>query len=136
VSAPGRPERGDVIIHGTSFGFCAGYCTFVLEVDGAIARLTETSRDSRTHPRRIHVLALTPAEAARVHALADPQTLASVAGVHGCPDCADGGAEWIEISVLGTAIRTTYEYGDDLDPIAELQAELRSLRQRIRPEGS
>jgi hypothetical protein len=82
VSAPGRPERGDVIIHGTSFGFCAGYCTFVLEVDGATARLTETGRE-----------------------------------------------------VLGTTIRTTYEFGHDLDPIAELQAELRSLRQRILTAG-
>jgi hypothetical protein len=122
---------GEVIVHGTSFGMCGGYCTSVLEIDGTIARLIETSRDNRNFPRRILVLQLTAEKAARLRQLADTHALSRVAGTHGCPDCADGGAEWIAIQVQNTTIRTTYDYGLNLDPIAELQAELRSLRQRI-----
>jgi hypothetical protein len=54
-----------------------------------------------------------------------------VAGVHGCPDCADGGAEWVAIQTPDQTIQTTYEYGHNLERIGELQKELRAVRQRF-----
>jgi hypothetical protein len=54
-----------------------------------------------------------------------------VEGVHGCPDCADGGAEWVQVRASGDSIRATFEYGATLEPIAALQAEIRALRARF-----
>ena len=124
-------EAGDVIVHGVSFGMCAGYCESVLAIDGTVVTLTESSRQSRNFPQRIRTLYLTADEAARIRQLADAEALSDVAGTHGCPDCADGGAEWIARRVDSTTIRTTYEYRLTLEPIAELQETLRALRQRF-----
>lgn len=131
--SPTDPDSAtrDVIVHGVSFNMCTGYCSSVLEIEDTTVTLTETSRDSRNFPRRIRTLHLTAEEAAHLRQLADTAALSRVAGTHGCPDCADGGAEWIEIHVQSTTIRTTYDYGPNLEPIIELQEQLRSLRQRI-----
>src|SRR5688572_14323025 len=89
-SATARVESG------TSFGMCAGYCTTRLVVDGARVTLQEIAWRSEL-PDRSRTLELTTAERARFYAALDPAALRSVVGVHGCPDCADGGAEWIEL---------------------------------------
>jgi hypothetical protein len=66
-----------------------------------------------------------------VRSLVDAAALRRLEGVHGCPDCADGGAEWIEIGSAAGPIRVTFEYGATLDGIGALQAELRALRNRF-----
>lgn len=124
-------EARDVLIHGVSFNMCTGYCHSVLEIDGTLVTLTETARQSMSFPRRIRTMHLTAEEAARIRQLANTEALSEVAGTHGCPDCADGGAEWIALHVQSATIRTTYDYRMNLEPIVELQEELRSLRQRI-----
>ena len=118
------------IVHGTSFGMCAGYCRSELEIDGTTARLTQTSWDSIRNPRKTQTLQLAEAEA-RLRALANVGDLSRVEGVHGCPDCADGGAEWVEIRTTGRNVRATYEFRSNLEPIAELQEQLRAIRERF-----
>jgi hypothetical protein len=46
----------------------------------------------------------------------------------GCPDCADGGAEWFEIATNDTIKRVTIEYGDSLDGLNNYIDLLRSVR--------
>jgi hypothetical protein len=119
------------IEHGTSFGMCGGYCRSVLEIDGMTARLIQTSPDSIRNPRKTETIQLTEAEARRLRALANVSDLSRVEGVHGCPDCADGGAEWVALQTSDRIIRATYEYGSNLEPIRELQQHLRALRERF-----
>jgi hypothetical protein len=45
----------------------------------------------------------------------------------GCPDCADGGAEWLEID----GKRVTLEFRSDLEPIRPLLQQVRALRARF-----
>jgi hypothetical protein len=116
---------------GTSFGMCAGYCTTTLEISPTSATLIETSRESVRQPTRTRSVALTPAEWQRIQSLVDPTVLASVAGVHGCPDCADGGAEWIELKTAQSTARVTFQFGQPPQPIAQLQAEIRAVRERF-----
>jgi hypothetical protein len=131
-SLTGSDANGPLtIVHGTSFGMCGGYCRSMLEIDSATARLTQVGRDSIRYPRKTRSLELTEAEWRRLKALANVEDLSAVAGVHGCPDCADGGAEWIAIQKPDRTIQTTYEYGSDLERIAELQQQLRAIRQRF-----
>ena len=119
------------IVHGTSFGMCGGYCKTTLEIDTTTARLSQVGWDSIQYPRQTRSLQLTAAEWRRLQALANVEDLTQVEGVHGCPDCADGGAEWIAIRAGERTIQTTYEYGHDLERIAALQRELRAIRQRF-----
>jgi hypothetical protein len=130
LSGPGA-DGPSVVVHGTSFGMCGGYCKSTLEINGTTARLTQVGWDSIRYPRRTRSIELGEAEWRHLRALANVEDLSSVAGVHGCPDCADGGAEWITIETPEQTIRTTYEYGHDLERIAELQHQLRAIRQRF-----
>jgi hypothetical protein len=120
-----------VVAGGTSFGMCGGYCTTELTVDGTLVRFRESSMDTQRYPTRTRTLQLTQAEWDRIRTHADRATVTSVAGVHGCPDCADGGAEWVEIRTASDSVRVTFEYGRVLAPIASLQEELRALRRRF-----
>jgi hypothetical protein len=112
---------------GTSFGMCAGYCMTRLIVEGGRVTLLETAWRSEL-PDRSRTLELTVAERVRFYAALDPAAVRRLAGVHGCPDCADGGAEWIELD----RARVTFEFGRELAPIAPLQRETRALRARLR----
>jgi hypothetical protein len=117
------------ITSGTSFGMCAGYCLTELRIDSGSIELTEESWRTEL-PARTRTLPLERAAWEGLQALVDTDVFRELAGVHGCPDCADGGAEWIEI---GTAepVRITFEYGSELDGIAELQEVIRELRSRF-----
>ena len=46
----------------------------------------------------------------------------------GCPDCADGGAEWIEIDSMDGVKRVTFENGQTVNGIEPLVEKLRQLR--------
>jgi hypothetical protein len=134
-------EAGSRLISsGTFFNMCVGYCVSELVVDSTTAVLTETSHQPERYPRRTRSLELTRDEADRLHGLADLERLRSVAGVHGCPDCADGGGEWVEIRwrvqlMEVSIVRATFDYGRVLEPIEELQTELRALRARFQNGG-
>jgi hypothetical protein len=127
--------RALVLESGTSFGFCVGYCRTVLVVDSPRVTLTEIHMQYLTptgaQPDRTRSITLSSSEWSELRASLDVAALKRLAGVHGCPDCADGGAEWIEVQTTGGLVRVTFEYGDVLDGIAPLQAEIRALRARF-----
>jgi len=116
---------------GTSFGMCLGHCMTELVVDSTTVWFIETSRDERTHPTRVRSIPLPLSEWTRLRGLVDPTVFTGLAGVHGCPDCADGGAEWIQIQSPAGPVRVTFEHGAVLSPIAGLQEEIRELRARF-----
>ena len=117
------------LVSGTSFGMCGGYCVTELRIDSLSATLTETSQVLDL-PARTRTLPLSLAEWVGLQALVDTATFRSLEGVHGCPDCADGGAEWIQIET-NPPVRVTFEYGAMLDGIEDLQAAIRELRGRF-----
>jgi hypothetical protein len=120
------------ITSGTSFGMCAGYCMTELRIDSTSITLTEESWRSEL-PARTRTLPLDRRDWNRLRALVDTAAIRSLEGVHGCPDCADGGAEWIQIESIDS-LRVTFEYGAELGGIEELQAEIRELRARFERE--
>jgi hypothetical protein len=116
---------------GTSFGMCMGYCIVVMDVSGTTVTVTKSSHFPAQYPDSTSTFTLTGGEADRLRRLARTSGIAALEGVHGCPDCADGGAEWIEVRTPTDSVRATFEYGAVLEPIADLQAELRALRRRV-----
>jgi hypothetical protein len=119
-----------VLRTGTSFGMCVGYCVTELRVDSLELTFTERANRGEILPRT-RVLPLTRAEWSRIRGLVDVAALKRLEGVHGCPDCVDGGAEWIEIELPGGPVRVTFDHGATLAGIGALQAELRALRARF-----
>ena len=119
---------------GTSFGMCAGYCTTELRLDSATVQLIETSGGrGDPQPPRTTSLTLSSTEWSRLVSLVDRAALGSLAGVHGCPDCADGGAEWIELRTASGAVRVTFEFGRPPAAIAALRTEIEAIRARLKP---
>ena len=48
----------------------------------------------------------------------------------GCPDCADGGAEWIQVNWSGQNKRVTFENGQLIKGFEGLVVKLRDLRNK------
>ena len=61
----------------------------------------------------------------------DMQALQALPNVLGCPDCADGGAEWIEVEIGNTLKRVTFEYGAAIPSIQPLLDLVRERRAEI-----
>ena len=118
-----RTAPADTVEWGSSFGMCVGYCAARLVVAGGTATLTETATRSGELPPRVHTRALTPAEAA---SLAEARAASRVAtDTLGCPDCADGGAEYVEVG----GQRVIFEYGGDAGGATPLAEVLRAVRE-------
>ncbi|MCF7807812.1 MAG: spondin domain-containing protein [Candidatus Marinimicrobia bacterium] len=118
-----------VISTGTSFGECAGYCIREMVIAGTDVSYTASGWDSADVPELSLDTSITSAEWNTLEALADLDALESFDDVVGCPDCADGGAEWIKISDGVSEKKVTFEYGDTLAGFEDLIGELRALRQ-------
>ena len=130
-SEPTEPVDVLELSSGTSFGECVGYCMTELIVEGTNARFVESAHPSQAMPPKTRVLTLSVEEAERLFGLVDVAEVQSQEGVHGCPDCADGGAEWIQIRTAGDMIRVTFDFNRTLPRIGELQAAVRALRSRF-----
>jgi hypothetical protein len=130
-SEPTEPANVLELSSGTSFGECVGYCITELIVAGSTARFVESAHASQALPPRTRTLTLSGEEAERLYHAVDVAEMKHVEGVHGCPDCADGGAEWIQLRTPEDTIRVTFELGRTVRQIAELQTEIRRLRARF-----
>ncbi|NOZ74919.1 MAG: hypothetical protein GXO90_06010, partial [FCB group bacterium] len=104
----------DVILSGTSFGECVGYCQRELEITATSIEYTATGWDEEQYPPRIKHEELSSSEWDRYRQGVDLAALQSYPDVIGCPDCTDGGAEWIEVDLNGEHKKITFEYGDSL----------------------
>lgn len=117
---------------GSSFGMCVGYCAARLVVTpDRVATLTETGTRSGEMAPRVRTRTLTEAEHARLAAAYAASRIAAT-GTLGCPDCADGGAEYVELD----GRRVTFEYGGDAGTATPLAGALRAVRETFpRLEG-
>jgi hypothetical protein len=103
-----------VVNYGTSFGMCVGPCrkemnvvknaiiftVFYTEGRGAIGGTPKTYNE---------VLDATLGNSL-VKSI-DYEAFRNLNEVIGCPDCADGGAEWVEILKNGSKHKVTFEFG-------------------------
>lgn len=126
-----NPQSETVILRsGTSFGMCLGYCVKDLEINGTQATFTKRSNNQPDrYPTRTCNQTLTATKSADLKALAlfnefrkQPETI-------GCPDCADGGAEYIEMQVGDQKHRVKFEYNKTIPGFETLVKELRTQRE-------
>ena len=113
---------------GSSFGECLGYCWQEMSLDEEAMVLVARGWDTAAYPEKLYREEMDPDLWRRLQSMADFTVLDRMEEVYGCPDCADGGAEWISMNLSGRMETVKFEYGTKLEPIAELAAVLRQVR--------
>ena len=116
------------INYGTSFGFCFGYCVNEITVTHENITLEKSGwTDSAGLPKITYQEELSAEVLNDVFAEVDFDEFLKLDEVIGCPDCSDGGTEWIEITTKDKTHRVSFDYYLDDEP-AELTAIMEPLR--------
>ena len=123
-----NPQTSIQINSGTSYGECWGYCVFELELDNSNALFTASGWGWYEFPDLLLEDNLSQEMWQQIIELIDFEYFQSLDDVYGCPDCADGGAEFIEIIYDGVAKQITFDAYTEIDGIQELTILLRDLR--------
>ena len=125
--AVGRIEVGSVsdgpslVAAGWSFGHCVGTCVADLVIDGHDVALTGS--DPTGSPALFtNRGSLTPEGRMRVDAAVAALGSSSLDPVYGCPDCADGGAAYLDLARDGVVEHVVMEFDDPPDVLADLYA--------------
>jgi len=128
-----------VVGGGSSFGMCFGYCVTELEIDGTGLVLTRRAWEGISgddFPDQVVVGELTAAGRTRLDAVEADLAVASLQETYGCPDCADGGAGWIEVRDAAGLRRSTFEHLGPPDVLAAADRLLRDWVDTLRECGS
>lgn len=110
------PEDADYFAYGTSFGECIGYCVRDIKMIPSMIEFTKNGWDLQG--KLLEVKKLENIEESFWNNVADHFDLdafTALEPVIGCPDCADGGAEWIEVKTGDLVYKVTFEYGNEPD---------------------
>ena len=111
--------------YGTSFGECIGYCLTETYLNGTL--LTIEQKTWVDDQEIVHKRILTSEEQQSILAGINEEKFLGLDEVIGCPDCADGGAEWLEITGDGEQKRVTFEYMSEIDGINPAIEKLRAI---------
>ncbi len=88
----------------------------------------KTSRTPAQYPTKTCTATITATEWAILKAQADLALLRKRPATLGCPDCADGGAEFLEIEQGAERYRVTFEAGKSIPGFDGLISALRAKR--------
>lgn len=117
-----------IIKAGTSFGFCVGYCSDVLEISDDLAHFDVISNDQNLSSRNCEKN-LTELQWNELKLAIDLENIEALPDVIGCPDCVDQGSEWIEIHYQNKVKRITFEFGESIPEIDNLLRLVRQIRE-------
>ncbi|HEX5169931.1 MAG TPA: hypothetical protein VFW11_12220 [Cyclobacteriaceae bacterium] len=115
------------IKYGTSFGYCVGYCWKQLVIDSDNIEFQKMSREENEPVNCERDITCT--EWVPLATNIDPNDFFALAETIGCPDCADGGAEWLEIQTPTSKHKVTFEY---MSPPTEISGYVTNLRELMK----
>jgi hypothetical protein len=121
-----NPNNIYKIQYGTSFGMCVGYCKQSLDITSSTTELTKSgwSKSVKT------ISCNEKTDSAIWNSLVKDINVSSfnkLQETFGCPDCADGGAEWVQIVTGTTTHKITFEYHNEPQEVKQYIDKLRSL---------
>lgn len=105
-----RVNERVTINYGTSFGMCVNYCKQSIAIEFDKITFTKSKNGSNPDPKTCQK-AISNEQFETLISDIDMDSFDKLEEVIGCPDCADGGAEWVEIIKDGKRKRVTFEYG-------------------------
>lgn len=119
-----------VIAHGASFGHCVGYCKKELSV--SVDSLTYVQSKNGDQPAtKTCVQPLKKQTYEELIKDFDFKYFQQSDAVIGCPDCADGGAEWLEVTAGKTKKRVTFEYRNAPEKFKSMIEKLNKLQSEM-----
>jgi len=114
------------ISHGKSFGMCEGYCYIVKKYEeNRIIEYKHAWQNEK--PDLYDTTVLSNNDWENLTASFNITTFTKLPSIIGCPDCADGGAEWIEIGTKDSIYKVEFDYDADIE---ELKALLKLVRKK------
>jgi hypothetical protein len=120
---------------GQSFGLCVGKCYSEMAIKGKTVTLlvkeTVSKGNSNIQNEYFFNDKLTDAQVAAISEALDLAKIKAKPDVIGCPDCADGGAEWIIIEEGENVKKVTFEYGKEVPQLENLVVLLRNERNAL-----
>jgi hypothetical protein len=98
------------ISRGTSFGHCRGFCNKELTVGKTEISFRQWENGELPQSKILTAAPISKDSYNQVTKGFDFRAFYAMDSTIGCPDCADGGAEWIEVRQGSKRKRVTYEY--------------------------
>jgi hypothetical protein len=120
--------RDYIVNYGTSFGMCIGSCRKEMNVEKNTVIFTVYYTEGRGATGGTPKIYNEVLEATLGNSLLKSinyESFIKLNKVIGCPDCADGGAEWVEILKNGFKHKVTFEFGKAPKEIENLVTILR-----------
>ena len=120
------------ISSGTSFGMCFGYCRQSINMTSNPLKIEASKEPNfahQTYPPVHTTLSFPSNQWSELISLLNLKIFTALSNTIGCPDCADGGAEWIQVNWTDGNKRVTFQYGRDVNGIEGLIKKLRQIRQ-------
>lgn len=102
------------IKYGTSFGMCFGYCSKSITITNSVVDYEAYSYQGEEDFPTIYLSeTIEEKEWNNLVGKINFNNFSLLDESIGCPDCADGGAEWIEIKMGDEVHRVIFEYGNE-----------------------
>lgn len=115
--------------YGTSFGMCVGYCFNEVAIV-KMGEVTFSKSANGVNPStKTCTKTITESELFALKKLVNINSFKKLPEVIGCPDGADGGAEWISLSMQGKVKKVMFEYGNVPNDLKKLVAKLRAIEE-------
>jgi hypothetical protein len=114
------------IEYGTSFGECIGYCNTSISITNNNIEYTASS-NSDTYPTISQNVEIDEDVLNNLLEKVDFIIFRNLDEIIGCPDCADGGAEWVSIKTNDLSHKVTFEYQNTPEEILDLIHKLREI---------
>ena len=117
---------------GTSFGMCRGYCRHAINITSnplQIIASKDPNFPQTPYPPLREQHSFSANQWQELISVLNLETFRALDDRIGCPDCADGGAEWIEINWIDGVKRVTFENRRAVKGIEALIEKLRQMRQ-------
>ncbi len=116
------------ISYGTYFGQCNGYCKQSITIENDSIRYQAQSwSENDNYPLIAFSTEFSEEDWKSIEEKIDFLIFRNIEEVIGCPDCADGGAEWIEIETEDVTHKIKFEYDNPPEEISNYIEDLSEL---------
>jgi hypothetical protein len=122
-----EPGEVEYLSYGTSFGECLGYCKREVTVSGGITFTKSGWQIDGALPDSSCSMTFITSPLPGYLDDIDIDSFLVMDETIGCPDCADGGAEWLELSIDSEVKRVTFEYMNEPSEFKDVIPSLREL---------
>jgi hypothetical protein len=122
----------EYIKYGTSFNNCIGYCYNSVTISDSIIEYEKKGRDINGNlPDFYSTKTIDHDYWINLQGSINFNSFMQLDSIIGCPDCADGGAEWIEINTIDKKHKVTFEFGKEPEEVKSLLGYLKTSLKSI-----